>query len=613
MKSFASKAQVYSYRRFSNIEQEKGTSIARQEKYAQKIAEKYGLEINKDLVMTDRGLSAFHAEHKKKGALGVFLKLVEEEKVQQGSVLIVESLDRLSREQPFKAQATMYEIIEAGITIITAKDSNVFNKESIAKNPVQTMILSILESIRAHSESLTKQGYSINFLHDQITNHLNGEVSDVAGQVPFWISRKPSLHKKIKGGFELNEKSEIAKEIIQLYKNGDGVRKISRALRAKNIKAPKGGDSWGVSTLSSILSNPSLCGKKVFEIKYLHEGKEVIEPYNLDKYYPAIMSEEEFYDLQAIKKRRDGAGRGDRGQNVHLLSDYGKRSVCSECGKSVTTQTQKQKYRSRRRLHCSKYKDTEDCCKSIVQDYIEDAFLVSVARHIDHNLINQDDDSSAQISVEERLAEVKLAMKNIRKMSYGIDDAEEMADMMADYNQFKAEKELLQNKNSELKQYQVSQDEIKGFIERVEAARVFENTEDRKFIKSILELCIRKITVHMQAKPLADYGYENLYENTLVNVIDVEFYSDRKLSVFVSSAKDDSALLFTKIDDEFADDARGSYTEAQLKVWNDLGFEALLEELGIEQSEHIADSAWLTVDLAEALAAAFVEKMVEDD
>ena len=53
-----------------------------------------GLEINEELVMTDRGLSAFHAEHKSKGALGVFLKLVEEDKIKPGSVLIVESLDR---------------------------------------------------------------------------------------------------------------------------------------------------------------------------------------------------------------------------------------------------------------------------------------------------------------------------------------------------------------------------------------------------------------------------------------------------------------------------------------------------------------------------------------
>ncbi|MDG2627074.1 hypothetical protein P7M72_21520 [Vibrio parahaemolyticus] len=43
--------EVYSYRRFSNIEQEKGTSLARQDKYAYEIAEKYGLTVNEDLIL----------------------------------------------------------------------------------------------------------------------------------------------------------------------------------------------------------------------------------------------------------------------------------------------------------------------------------------------------------------------------------------------------------------------------------------------------------------------------------------------------------------------------------------------------------------------------------
>ncbi|MFL9756680.1 recombinase family protein [Vibrio cyclitrophicus] len=605
--------QVYSYRRFSNIEQEKGSSIARQKMHAENIANEYGLEINQDLVMTDRGFSAFHAEHKRKGALGVFLKLVEEEKIQRGSVLIVESLNRLSREQPFKAQATMNEIIESDITIITAKDNKVYNKEVIAQAPLETLIYSILELIRAHNESLIKQGYSVDFIRQQIKEYYDGNPSDVAGSLVFWLSRKPTQHKKTKGGFELNDKVDVVKYILELYNKGNGVRKISRKLLKKNIPAPLGGDVWGVSTISSILCNPALCGRKVFNLSYLLKGNTKTDPYSLDNYYPAVISEEDFEQMQAKKKRKASAGHGDRGKFVHFLSDYGKRSVCSECDRSVTSQTQTQVNRHRRRLHCAQQKDKEICSSSIIQDYIEDAFLVSVARHIDHNLINQDEDSSAQILVEERLAEIDIALINMMDIRYSVTDPKMRLKLTTDYKRLEAEKEALSKKSGELKKYQVSEDEITEFIARVEAARVFENTEDRRFIKSILELCVRKITVYMQAKPLAEYGYENLYENALVNVIDVEFYSERKLSIFVSSDKDNSTLLFTKIDDEFADDARGSYTSKQLRLWNDHGFEALLEDLGIEQSEHVANSAWLTLDLTQAFAAALVDKIVQDD
>ncbi len=70
-------AQVYSYQRFSSPLQEKGTSLKRQTDYAIEVADKHGLRLNKDLVMTDKGLSAFHAEHVAKGALGIFIKAVE--------------------------------------------------------------------------------------------------------------------------------------------------------------------------------------------------------------------------------------------------------------------------------------------------------------------------------------------------------------------------------------------------------------------------------------------------------------------------------------------------------------------------------------------------------
>lgn len=43
--------------------------------------------------MTDRGGSAYHDDHKKKGKLGLFIKAIENGLVAPGSVLIVESLD----------------------------------------------------------------------------------------------------------------------------------------------------------------------------------------------------------------------------------------------------------------------------------------------------------------------------------------------------------------------------------------------------------------------------------------------------------------------------------------------------------------------------------------
>ncbi|MDF5541053.1 recombinase family protein [Vibrio parahaemolyticus] len=108
--------KVYSYMRFSRPEQAKGTSIERQSNFAEQYALEHGLELDKSLTMMDKGLSAFHGVHKTKGAFGQFLAAVTAGKVPSGSVLVVESLDRLSREDPLIAQAALTDLILSGIS-----------------------------------------------------------------------------------------------------------------------------------------------------------------------------------------------------------------------------------------------------------------------------------------------------------------------------------------------------------------------------------------------------------------------------------------------------------------------------------------------------------------
>lgn len=610
--------QIYSYSRFSNIRQEKGRSLARQKKFIDEVSAKFNLKINKDLVMTDRGLSAFHGHHKTKGALGVFLAAVEKQLIKPGSVLIVESLDRLSREQPYIAQATLASLVNADIVVVTAADEKIYSKETMAKDPLGTMILSVLEMVRAHKESLRKTEASIDFLHGQIATHEEGGVSDLAGPLPFWISRKQRPHPKIKTGFELNEHEEIIRLIVDMhFKQGMGLRPISVELLNRGIKPPSQlkhspansrkpkNDVWGVSTLSHIVSNQALCGRYVVNLNYQKDGKKHVEDYVLESYYPAIMSEEEFDTFQAIKKRRYGSNKGDKSKRnglVYLLTDYGNKSVCAKCGRSIGSQPQKQKHGIRRRLHCSKHKETANCCKSIIQDYIEDAFLISVARHIDYNLINTQVKPADIIRNSDRLEEIDLEMANVIDMRRTVKDEKIKLKLKFDYEALENEKEDLIKQKLEFKQFKIAPNDIKKFIRTVNDARDYNNNEARTFVKSILMQCIRKIEVHMEKKKLECYGYPNLFENAIVNVVDVEFYTDKKLSIFVSA--ETNTLLFSKISDEFADESLGSFTEEQLKAWNDVGFDNFqnLGERGtlVNENENSTENLWFASDLAEA-------------
>lgn len=93
------KKKAYSYMRFSSAPQDFGDSIRRQTELRDKFLAESGLnlELDTSLNMTDKALSGFDSSNIKKGALGAFLKAVEDGTVKKGSYLLIENLDRLSR------------------------------------------------------------------------------------------------------------------------------------------------------------------------------------------------------------------------------------------------------------------------------------------------------------------------------------------------------------------------------------------------------------------------------------------------------------------------------------------------------------------------------------
>ena len=95
--------RAYSYIRFSSPEQAKGDSLRRQMELAEQYAEAHGLELDTELTFRDLGVSAYRGLNVETGELRAFLKAVEEGIVAPGSVLLVESLDRISRRVARKA------------------------------------------------------------------------------------------------------------------------------------------------------------------------------------------------------------------------------------------------------------------------------------------------------------------------------------------------------------------------------------------------------------------------------------------------------------------------------------------------------------------------------
>lgn len=227
-------AKIYLYFRYSDMKQENGDSIRRQRECAQRVADKYKLEIDEESVITDRGVSAFYGNNAKKGNLAGFLKSVEQGEIEKDSILIVESFDRLSRDAPRDAHKLFDKLIDNDITIITENDGLEYNKETLAREPSRLFMM-IGTMLRAHEESLTKQKRAIESIKGKVKEFReSGNVKSI-GTVPHWLDY-------IDGSYVLNSRAENVKLIIDMYLNNEGLKSISRKLAEKGIKSPTGKD-----------------------------------------------------------------------------------------------------------------------------------------------------------------------------------------------------------------------------------------------------------------------------------------------------------------------------------------------------------------------------------
>ena len=112
MKTIPNRAKAYSYMRFSTPDQMQGDSFRRQTEAAREYAEHHDLDLDVELTFRDIGVSAFHGANVVEGALGQFIEAVDIGRVQSGSYLLVENLDRLSRDKIMPALNRFSSLLE---------------------------------------------------------------------------------------------------------------------------------------------------------------------------------------------------------------------------------------------------------------------------------------------------------------------------------------------------------------------------------------------------------------------------------------------------------------------------------------------------------------------
>jgi DNA invertase Pin-like site-specific DNA recombinase len=220
--------RAYSYIRFSTPEQAKGHSLERQTDAARAWAAANHVTLDDELTFRDRGVSGFTGANLETGELGMFLELVREGTIPRGSWLLVENLDRISRQAARKAVRTIEDIVEAGITVVDLSDGGrEYNAETLDKDPMLFLMM-VVRFIRANEESATK-GSRVAKAHAARRKKFAGQeqlTKPYTLKLPGWITWDASTCSYAL----IEERAALLRWMFEMADDGLGVHSIAAQL-----------------------------------------------------------------------------------------------------------------------------------------------------------------------------------------------------------------------------------------------------------------------------------------------------------------------------------------------------------------------------------------------
>ncbi len=307
--------KAYSYIRMSTEGQLRGDSLRRQLEASREYAAANGLELDES--MQDIGISAFRGRNRTEGALGWFLRQVEEGRIARGTTLIIEHFDRLSREHILESLPRFLSLVKAGIIIVTLVDKKVYAEN---KFELQDLMYSLILMSRAHEESQTK-ARRIADAWEAKRRRIHEK--PITGKCPAWLKYDKSTNR-----FDvIQERAAIVRRVFEESASGLGRYVITRRLNAEGVPTFGRKPFWQSEYIQKLLQSEAVIG--MFQPHKTTGGKRVPVGEPIDDYFPAIIDRELFYKAaQAKSERTLGSGRkGRRFANLfqHLM-------VCASCG-----------------------------------------------------------------------------------------------------------------------------------------------------------------------------------------------------------------------------------------------------------------------------------------
>lgn len=294
------------YYRFSTEKQEKGDSIDRQVNECAGFAAAKGWTVIE--TVGDHGRSAYKGEQISKGSLGKLEQRIRAGEYPKGTILLVERLDRLSRELPRKTQRWMEDITDHGIQIVVAHGGRIFDSETLQDDNSLIVIMDLLmNAMVAHHESKQKaQRISSKWTKKLAATH-QGVV--LTKGCPGWLEAVGQGEGDHGTSFRIiPERAAVIHQCFEWCAAGDGLERIVNRLNAEGVQ-PWGRMGGGISMthVKRWIEGPSAEGDFIpyYTNRAKPNGERVVG------YYPRIVDADLVARARAgiISRRRTGGRR----------------------------------------------------------------------------------------------------------------------------------------------------------------------------------------------------------------------------------------------------------------------------------------------------------------
>jgi len=352
------KRKVAAYARVSTDLEEQLTSYKAQVDYYTKyIKEREDWDFVK--VYTDEGISGT-SNKRREG----FQQMIADALDGKINLIITKSVSRFAR-NTVDSLSTIRLLKEHDVEVYFQKE-NIFTFDS--KGELMISILSSLAQEESHS-------ISENVTCGQRKRFADGKVS-----LPY--SSFLGYRKGADGLPEIvPEEAEIVRFIYKSYMEGQTTYTIAKALTERKIPTPTGKEKWHQSTIKSILTNEKYKGsallQKSFTTDFLTKKKKINEgevpQYYIDESHPAIISPEDFEQVQLEMARRKKLGKQYSGNSL-----FAAKIVCGDCGNFYGSKVWHSTSKYRRVIwQCNnKFKGQQLCSTPhLYEDVIKEKFL----------------------------------------------------------------------------------------------------------------------------------------------------------------------------------------------------------------------------------------------